>query len=60
MKDIKKDITSVIKTGKMHIGSNKVLSALLTNNPKLLTEDKLDRINAVINLAKEELLSNKS
>ena len=30
------------------------------NNPKLLTEDELDRINAVINLAKEELLSNKS
>jgi len=30
------------------------------NNPKLLTEDKLDRINAVINLAKEELLNSKS
>lgn len=36
MKDIKKDITSVIKTGKIHIGSNKVRSALLTNNPKLV------------------------
>lgn len=36
MKDIKKDIGSVIKTGRVCIGSKKVISNLLTGNPKLI------------------------
>lgn len=36
MEDIKQDISSVIKTGKVFIGSNRVISALLTSNPKLI------------------------
>lgn len=36
MKDIKKDIGSVIKTGKVCIGSKGVISNLLTGNPKLI------------------------
>lgn len=36
MKDIKKDIRSVIKTGRICIGSKSVISSLLTGNPKLI------------------------
>ena len=36
MKDVKKDIRGVIKTGRICIGSKSVISSLLTSNPKLI------------------------
>jgi large subunit ribosomal protein L30e len=36
MKDIRSDLGMVIKTGKVDLGENKVLSALLTGSPKLV------------------------
>lgn len=36
MKDIKGDIGTVLKTGKISIGSKNVISALLTASPKLV------------------------
>lgn len=36
MKDIRGDLGTVLKTGKISIGSESVVSALLTGNPKLV------------------------
>jgi large subunit ribosomal protein L30e len=36
MKDIRSDLGSVIKTGKIEVGSKNVLSGLLMENPKLV------------------------
>ncbi|OYT41437.1 MAG: 50S ribosomal protein L30e [Candidatus Altiarchaeales archaeon ex4484_43] len=36
MKNLREDISSVMKTGKLVIGSNKVIKTLLVGNPKLI------------------------
>ncbi|HDH40974.1 MAG TPA: 50S ribosomal protein L30e [Candidatus Altiarchaeales archaeon] len=36
VKDLRDDISSVVKTGKVVIGSNRVIKTLLIGNPKLI------------------------